>query len=255
VGTPAENAEERVNVKRSLAVAFVILGLAVGALGLSVLPAGHGRFEYMVEVVDPRPAAESTMPEALAEMGATRAVVMANPSEGGRPRQLLLLPELPARLKMSDCALGVLPAEPGWSGLAGFNSGLERGTISIADHRVSICGQLQSLAPVFDASLVMELSEGVESALEEAGWEGHAQYFLFAESWGERKRLMAGLERNPEALPTADAEIVSPARKPLLSKKAQTAVSAALICAGLLVLGWQVRGMSRDDVARRFGRG
>ena len=255
MGTPAENAEERVNVKRSLAVAFVILGLAVGALGLSVLPAGHGRFEYMVEVVDPRPAAESTMPEALAEMGATRAVVMANPSEGGRPRQLLLLPELPARLKMSDCALGVLPAEPGWSGLAGFNSGLERGTISIADHRVSICGQLQSLAPVFDASLVMELSEGVESALEEAGWEGHAQYFLFAESWGERKRLMAGLERNPEALPTADAEIVSPARKPLLSKKAQTAVSAALICAGLLVLGWQVRGMSRDDVARRFGRG
>jgi len=244
-----------VNVKRSLAVAFVVLGLAVGALGLLVLPAGHGRFEYLVEVVDPRPAAESAMPQALAGMGAIRAVVMANPSEGGRPRQVLLLPDLPARLKMSDCALGALPAEPGWSGLAGFNSGLERGTISVADHRVSICGQLQSLATVFDASLVMELSEEVESALEGAGWEGHAQYFLFAEGWGERNRLMAGLEGNPDALPTADAEIVSPAKKPLLSKRAQIAVSALLICAGLFVLGWQVRGMSREDVAQRFGRG
>ena len=159
------NAEERVNVKRSLAVAFIILGLAVGTLGLLVLPAGHGRFEYLVEVVDPRPAAESAMPQALAEMGAVRAVVMTNPSEGGRPRQVLLLPDLPARLKMSDCALGVLPAEAEWSGLAGFNSGLERGTISAVDHRVSICGQLQSLAPVFDASLVMELSEDRKSVV------------------------------------------------------------------------------------------
>jgi len=242
-------------VKRSLAVAFIILGLAVGVLGLLVLPAGHGRFEYLAEVVDPRPAAESTMPEALAKMGAVRAVVMTNPGEGGRPRQVLLLPDLPARLKMSDCALGVLPAEAAWSGLAGFNSGLERGTIPLADHPVRICGLLQSLAPVFDASLVMELSEEVESALEEAGWESHAQYFLFAESWGERSRLLAGLERNPDALPTPAAEIVSPAKKPLLSKRAQIAVSAALICAGLLVLGWQVRGLSREDVARRFGRG
>ena len=249
------NAEERVNVKRSLAVAFIILGLAVGTLGLLVLPAGHGRFEYLVEVVDPRPAAESAMPEALAEMGAVRAVVMTNPSEGGRPRQVLLLPDLPARLKMSDCALGVLPAEAEWSGLAGFNSGLERGTISAVDHRVSICGQLQSLAPIFDVSLVMELSEEVESALDEAVWESHARYLLFAESWGERNRLMAGLEGNPDALPTADAKIVSPAKKPLLSKGAQIAVSAALICAGLLMLGLQVRGMSREDVARRFGRG
>jgi len=242
-------------VKRSLAVAFIILGLGVGALGLLVLPAGHGRFEYLVEVVDPRPAAESAMPEALANMGAIRAVVIANPSDGGRPRQVLLLPDLPARLKTSDCALGVLPAEARWSGLAGFNSGLERGTIPLAGHPVQICGLLQSLAPVFDASLVMELSEGVELALEEAGWEGHAQYFLFAESWGERDRLMAGLEGNPDALPTPAAEIVSPAKKPLLSKGAQIAVSAALICAGLLVLGWQVRGLSREDVARRFGHG
>ena len=127
--------------------------------------------------------------------------------------------------------------------------------MSVEGHRVSVCWQLQPLAAVIDESLVMELSEGVESALDGVGWESHAQHFLFDQSWGERNRLVAGLEGNPDALPTADAEIVSPARKPLLSRRAQVAVSVVLICAGLLVLGLQVRGMSREDVARRFNRG
>lgn len=238
-----------------MAAAFIILGLVVGALGLLLLPAGHGRFEYLVEVIDPRPAPESTMPDALADMGAVRAVVMANPSDEERPSQVLLLPDLGARLKMSDCALGALPADGGWSGLAGFNSGLERGTISVADREVLVCGQLQSLAPVFDASLVMEHSEDVESALETAGWESHAQYFLFAGSWDERSRLMAEFEANSGALPVSSAEIVSPAREPLLSRRGKLALSVALMCLGLLVLVWQIRGMSRGDVAQRFTQG
>jgi len=245
--------DNKQQVKRS-AAAFIILGVIVGALGLLVLPGGNGRFEYLIEVIDPRPAGESAMPEGLREMGAVRAVVMANPKAGEGPRQVVLLPDLSARLKNSDCALGSLPAEAGWSGLAGFNSELERGAISLAGRRVSVCGLLQPLAPVFDESLVMELSEGVEVALEEAGWVGRAQYFLFAASWGERNRVLAELEGNVEALPTAEAEIVSPTRRPLLSRTARTAVSAVLICGGLFVLGRQLRGLSREDLARRFGR-
>ncbi len=241
-------------MRKSAAVAFVILGAVVAALGLTVLPGGHGRFEYLIEVVDPRPAAESASPQALAEMGAVRAVVMTNPSQRGRPRQVLLLPDLAARLRMSDCALGLLPAGTRWSGLAGFNSGLERGTISLAGHDLWVCGLLQPLGPVFDASLVMELSEEVELALEAAGWEANARYFLFAGSWGERSRLLAGLEGNPGALPTSQAEVISQARKPLLSRRGQTALSAALIVGGLLVLGWQLRGLSREEVVRRFRR-
>ena len=251
----SESTEERMNVKRPLAAAFIILGLAVGALGLLVLPSGHGRFEYLVEVVDPRPASESTMPDELAEMGAVRAVVMADRSDEARPRQVLLLPDIGARLKMSDCALGVLPADGGWSGLAGFNSGLERGTISVAGHEVSICGQLQSLAPIFDESLVMESSNDVKSALETAGWESHARYFLFAGSWDERSRLIGEFEANPDVLPIATAEIISPARRPLLSGRGRVALSVALMCVGLLVLAWQIRGMSSEDVAQRFTGG
>jgi len=45
-------------MKHPIAVVFILVGLGLGALALTVLPAGHGRLEYMIEVVDPRPASE-----------------------------------------------------------------------------------------------------------------------------------------------------------------------------------------------------
>jgi hypothetical protein len=240
-------------VKRYAAVILVLLGVAVFAVGLCVLPGSRGRFEYMIEVADTSPIAESAITPALDGMGAVRVVVMRNPV-GDRPGQVLFVPELLRKLRNSDCALGVLPEESTGHGLAGFDSQLERGTISLAGHPVSICAILQPLVPLFDVSLVMDPSPEVQDALSAAGWKGTVSYLLLSESWEERNRLLAELESRPEALPSPGAQILSPAEKPLLSPTGRMRLAAALICAGLLVIALQLRGLSRDEVARRFGR-
>jgi hypothetical protein len=237
---------------RRAAAGVIILGLAIGATGLLVLPGGHGRLEYLVEVVDPRPAEESNTPHALRELGAVRAVMLRNPSGSSRPSQVLLLQDLAARLRNADCALGGLPEGNGWQGLSGFEAGLERGRTTLAGHDLTVCGKLQSLAPVFDQSLVMPASDDVRQVLERAGWQGQVHYLFFAESWPERGELLAKLETDSEALPTPEARIVSPAERPLLPRSARIWVACVLIFAGLLVVALQLRGVSRGELVGRF---
>ncbi len=241
-------------MRRFMAAVFILAGLAIGAVGMFVLPGSHGRFEYMIEIADRRASPETQMPPKLAAMGAVRAIVMSNPSETARPRQALLLPDVSDRLRNEDCALGVVPTEGTWQGLAGFDSGLERETVSLAGHQVAVCGSLQPLSPVFDRSLVMELSPVVETALRGAGWHSRASYFLLAESWDQRTRLLDELSRDSDALPSEASEIVSGAGKPVLGAAARRLLSGLLICSGLLVIGWQLRSISREEVARKFGR-
>jgi AraC-like DNA-binding protein len=65
---------------------------------------------------------------------------------------------------------------------------------------------------------------------------------------------LAKLAADPELLPAAGAEIVSPAERPLLPHPFRIGIAVVLICVGLWVLVAQVRGMSRDELARRFRR-
>jgi hypothetical protein len=242
-------------MKRIIAVIFILAGCTVGAFGLALLPGDHGRFEYIIEVVDPRPAAQSVMPEGLAALGAVRALALKPPISASKPQRVLLVAGLAGLLKASDCALGSLPTSREWQGLAGSDSGLDRGPLQLNGQEVQICGLLQELGPLWDGSLVMAASESVEEALREAGWEAQARYLLFAASWDERGKMLAKLEADTQLLPTPEAMIVSPARRPPLSRGAKLVVAVALVCAGLFVLGCQLRGLSREEVARRFGRG
>lgn len=240
-------------MNRRVALVFTLVGLAVGAIALLLLPSAPGRFEYMVQVVDDRAAEESQITPALESMGAVRALTMRSPT-ADLPRQVLLVPKLWGRLRNEDCALGTLPEDGLWSALAGSQSGLERESISLVGHPVSISAILQRLTPLFDSSLVMDWSPAVHAALTADGWEGEASYLLFADTWEERNQLLAELKSAPEMLPSAGAEILSPAEKPLLSSAARRVLAAVLVCAGLLVLALQLRGLSREEVARRFGR-
>jgi hypothetical protein len=240
-------------MNRHLPLVFTLVGLAVGAIALLLLPSAPGRFEYMVQVVDERPVGEGEITPALESMRAVRALTMRSPTPD-LPRQVLLVPRLWGRLRNEDCALGILPEDGLWSALAGSESGLERGSISLAGHPVSIPAILQRLTPLFDESLVMNWSPAAQAALSAGGWEGEASYLLFADTWEERNRLLAELKSAPGALPSPGAQILSPAEKPLLSSSARQALAALLICVGLLLLALQLRGLSREDLARRFGR-
>ncbi len=240
-------------MRRYLAFALILVGLALWVLALLVLPGDEGRFEYLIEITDSRPASESEMTGVLQRLGGVRALVMANPMRGV-PEQILLLPELRRELHNDDCALGALPQAGGWQGLAGSSSGLERGAISLAGHPVSICATLQPLGPLFDASLIMDLSPQVQDALSAGGWKARASYLLFPSSWEERNRLLATLRSRPEALPSPDAQVLSPGERPLLGSTPRTLLSAALICAGLLIIALQLRGLSRRELARSLGR-
>jgi hypothetical protein len=241
-------------MRKKVAVALILLGLIVGAVGSFLLPGGHGRFAYLIEIVDPRPAIESEASDGLAEMGAIRVVVLENPDGAAKPESVLLMPDLGRRLKNSDCAMGGLPGKTEWSGLAGFSSGIEQGSAMLAGHRVSVCAILQSLGPVFDESLVMQDAPAVQEALEEAGWRDHARYLILARTWAERSAVLSKLEANPGLLPMPQSSIVSPARKPLLSQSGRIALSSALIFGGLFLMGWQLRGLSRGGISRGFGR-
>jgi len=241
-------------MSRSIGAVLILVGLAIGLTGLLALPGGHGRFAYLVEVTDPRPADESTMPEALRDLGATSAFVLQNPVPSAEVSQVLLLPELSTRLKNADCALGHLPSGRAWEALAGQDTGLGRGTMTVAGHDLTITGKLQSLAPVFDESLVMSASDEVQQVLVEAGWQSQVRYLLFSDTWQQRAELLDKLRAMPDALPTPDARVIASAKKPLLSHAVRIWISCALVLGGLVVAGRQFRGVSKDDLTRRFSQ-
>lgn len=242
-------------MRTAVSAIFILAGLALGAVGLLVFPSGHGRLEYMIEVVDPRPASEAEMPAGLSRLGAVRALVMDSPAEGQPPQRVLLLPDIRETLKMSDCALGSLPEIGAWQALAGANSGIKRGTITLAGNEVRVCGLLQQLGGILDESLVMPASEDVEAALLDAGWTARTvRYLLFTKTWHARSEMLARLGQDPKLLPAPRAQILSPARRPPLSRGPRIAISLLLVCVGLFVLAWQARGLTRDELARRFTR-
>ncbi|MBN1460572.1 MAG: hypothetical protein JXA57_13645 [Armatimonadetes bacterium] len=242
-------------MRHKVGALLLLVGLAIGIIGLLALPGGHGRFEYLVEVVDPRPAEESEMSQALSELGAVGVLVLRDPSTSAEVSQVLLLPDLSSRLRNADCALGGLPSDKGWEGLAGAKSGLDRGALTLAGHDTTVTGKLQSLAPLFDQSLVMAGSDEVQQALVEAGWRSQARYLVFSESWGQRAELLDRLDARPETLPTPEARIVASDYRPLLSQAAHFWLSCVLILGGLVVAGLQFRGVSREDLTGRFSQG
>lgn len=239
---------------RRAGAVLIVAGVAIGVIGLLALPGGHGRFEHVVQVVDPRPAEESEMSQPLRELGAVRVLVLRDPSLFDEASQVLFLPDLPRRLQNADCALGGLPAGSGWEALAGSETGLDRGKKTLAGRDLTVTGKLQSLAPVFDQSLVMAPSQEVRQALVDSGWQDEARYLLFSDSWEERTKVLDTLSAMPEALPTSAAQIVASDERPLLSPAARIWISCALVLGGLIVAGLQFRGVSREDLTRRFSQ-
>jgi hypothetical protein len=230
------------------------VGLLVIVVGLALLPSDRGSFEYLVQVVDPRPAAESAMPAALGELGAIRVVVADAPPSVRPPARIVLVPDTDGLFQTSDVALGTFSQGESLRGLAGASSGIARGTLALPGGDAAVVGTLQRMGPLIDESLVMQAPEGLEDVLSREGWVCHTRYLLLARSWEERENVLARLASNPDLLPSPEAEALSPAQRPALSRLTQLAMATALVCGGLLVLGLALRGLSRGDLLHRFGR-
>lgn len=241
-------------MKRAIAVVFLLIGMAIGGLGYALLPADHGRYEYVVQVADPRPPAESEMPSSLAELGAVRAVVMHAPEGTSGVPAMLLLPNMSDLFGAEDCGLGRLPSVGEQEALAGDATGLTRGPTQVAGQTVEVVGLLQKLGPAFDDKLVMDPSESFEAALREDGWEAEARYFVLAETWRERGEVLARLEAEPDLLPSPEAHVVGTSRAPVVSPLVRVILAVALICTGVVTIAIQLRGFSRQDLERRFRR-
>jgi hypothetical protein len=240
-------------VTKALAVIVIIAGLALAGLGLAVLPEDHGRFEYAIEIADPRPASQSTAPAALTALGAVRVLVLEPPAGGASTTRILATREQ-GLLTPTDCALGRLPRPGSREALAGAETGLERGWQAVAGHRLQIVGVLQPLGPVFDRSLVLAQTSPMGGELESEGWRGRASYLLLTSTWEERGRALARLEARPALLPTPEAEIVASARRPPLPRRARVMLAALLVSAGVLVMAAQLRGLTKGELSRRLSR-
>jgi hypothetical protein len=193
------------------------------------------------------------MPAGLRELGAIRAVVASPAPRGEGGTRVVLLPDLEATLTSADTALGVVPGPGELAGLAGAATGLGRREVVVAGREVLISGVLQALGPLFDGSVVMERSDEWESTLGAAGWDLRSHYLIRAESWEEREAALGRLDADPRLLPVPEAEVIAPGRPPRLSRRMRVSAAIALICCGLAVLAWQLRGLSREDIGRRLG--
>ncbi len=234
-------------MRRTVGAVFILVGLLAGVAGLALLPADRGRLEYLVQIVDPRPVEEAGVSAELAALGAIPSIV-AEPPARAQPAPRVLLPDLERLIGSADVALGTLPMAEQPQAVAGQSTGIKRGELYLVGLEVTIVGSLQELGPLIDESIVMAGSDELSAALVTGGWDCRAQYLLPAASWEERTALLARLEGDPGLLPVPDARVVSPARKPALSRRARLTVSASLVCCGLLVLGWQMRGLSREHI-------
>jgi hypothetical protein len=241
-------------MRRTVGVVFLLAGLVVAVVGWSWLPPDRGRLEYAVQIVDPRPLDEAGLPAELAALGATTMVVARPAAVEDAVAPVLLLHELDRVIGTSDVALGALPLPGSAEALAGAATGVPRGALALVDRDIEVVGSLQPLGEVFDGSLAMQASDDLAGAFLDAGWDCRAQYLLPAESWEERTALLARLEADPGLVPAAGVVIPSAAEQPALSRQARLTLSVVLICCGLLALGWQLRGLSREDLARGFGR-
>ena len=167
---------------------------------------------------------------------------------------VLLLPNMSELFGAEDCALGRVPSEGEQEAVAGDATGLVRGPTQVAGQTVEVVGLLQKLGPAFDDRLVMDPSESFEEALREAGWEAEARYFVLAETWSDRGEVLARLEAEPDLLPSPEAQVVGTSRPPVVSPLVRMMLAIALIGVGVVTIAMQLRGFSRQDLARRFRR-
>jgi hypothetical protein len=240
-------------VKRTLAVSLIVAGAGVAALGAIFLPGHRGRLEYVIAIADARPLSECVMPDGLKAMKAIDARAFERPSAEGPPARLLLLPNVSELLTSADLSLGRPPERGSSEALAGIASGVDRGRLSLAGHEMKVAATLRDMGPLFDTWVVMARSRELEAALLEAGWQGRARYLLVTHSWEARARTLARLRGDPGLLPTPQAQVLSPARKPPVPMAMKLALAAGLICAGVVIMVVQLRGFSREEIARRFG--
>lgn len=242
-------------MKRAIAVVFLLIGMGIGGFGYALLPADHGRYEYVVQIADPRPPAESEMPASLAELGTVRVVVMEAPEESSEVPAVLLAPNMSELLGAAeDCALGRLPSVGEQEAVAGNATDLVRGPAQVADETVEIVGVLQKLGPAFDGKLVMDPSESFEAALREAGWEAEVHYLVLADTWHARGEVLARLETEPDLLPSPEARVVGTSSPPVVSPLVRTILAVALICMGVVTIAIQLRGFSRQELEGKFRR-
>jgi len=249
--TSGERESER-PVTRKIAVILIVTGMMVGVLGWAVLPQEKGRFSYAIEIVDPRAPGDSRITPGLRALGGVPALIMEQ-AERRLPERLMLLPDLPRLLKASDCALGSLP-DGDREAVAGAAAGVERGEIGLGGVRLRVVGVLEPLGPSFDASLLMRPSPKVEHELKVVGWRPRAHYLLLAHNLADQEKLLAQLRARPELLPTPGAEVRSIAGRRGVPRATELTLAMALVLLGAALLFLQLHGLSREEIARRFGR-
>jgi len=233
---------------------LLVGGVLLMVLGLAFLPEEHGRFEYAIEIADARPYAESAMPAGLGRLGAVRLLVMTPPEALAEFDRILLLPEAAPLLTNSDSALGPLPRSGTREVAAGAGTAMEREDTTSAGG-LQVVSRLQTLGAVFDRSLAaVGPADELAADLEASHWRSTASYLLPASSWGQRAELMARLQSDQSLLPTPEAEVISPARRPPLSRGTKRLLAAALIVLGAVVAAVQLRGVSLDGIRRRLRR-
>ena len=246
-------------MKRGVAAILVLLGLVVGVAGWRFLPAAPGRYDYAIEIADPRPLAGAAMPEGLQAFHAARALAVAL-QQDRRPRRFLLVDGRAKILSSSDVELGKLPingtkqtASGPLDAMAGADTGLQPGPGTIGGVRVRIVAVLQHLGPIVDSSVVMPDTPSSLSALGPLAQKVSVRYLLLTETPLERSRTLERLRADPSLLPP-NAEVISPAKPLPMPNPIRSTLAALLLCGGGLIIGIQVRKLGRDEIAQRFSR-
>jgi len=239
---------------------LALLGLAAGIAGWRLLPAAPGRLDYAIEVADPRPVAEATMPDGLRAFHATRALAI-DLQEGPGPSRFLLVDAGARMLSSSDIGLGKLPdaaVERTASGppaaMAGTNTGLTLGRATVGGIELRIVAVLHHLGPFADSSIIMLDTPSTLLALGPLSEKATARYLLLTATPGERSRALETLRSEASPLPP-DSEVISPETRLPVARPIRVALAAVFICCGALAIGLQVRKLGRDGIAQRFSRG
>jgi hypothetical protein len=250
-------------MRRNAAALFVLLGLAVGIAGWHPMPSAPGRLDYAIEIADPRPAAEATMPQCLQAFHATHALAV-DLQEGRGPSRFLLVDTGAKMLSSSDVELGKLPekrTERTTSGpldaMAGADTGLHLGPERVDGVElriVAVLAVLQHLGPIMDSSIVMSDAPDALSALGPLTEKARARYLLLTETPLERSRALGRLRADASLLPTR-AEVISLVKPLPMPNPIRITLAAVFIFGGALVIGIQVRRLGRDEIAQRFSWG
>lgn len=247
-------------MRKNAAALFVLLGLVVGIAGWHLMPSAPGRLDYAIEIADPRPAAEATMPQCLRAFHAAHALAV-DLQEGKGPSRFLLVDTRAKMLSSSDVELGKLPekrTERTTSGpldaMAGVDTGLHLGPERVDGVELRIVAVLQHLGPIMDSSIVMSDAPDALSALGPLTEKARARYLLLTETPLERSRALDRLRADASLLPTR-AEVISPVKPLPMPNPIRITLAAVFIFGGALVIGIQVRRLGRDDIAQRFSWG